>query len=88
MSCGLSLGFGPFLRDLVVTGNVIRSAGMGVGVSVVPGAGSALIANNLISGATLGAILGMEWRKVVTGDLAKGGAARYAQLSIDGNRVQ
>ena len=35
-----------------------------------------------------GAIVGMEWTKPVTGDLAKDGAARYAQLAISGNRVR
>ena len=30
----------------------------------------------------------MEWNKPVTGDLAKDGATRYAQLSIGGNRVR
>jgi len=30
----------------------------------------------------------MEWKKAVTGDLAKDGAARYAQLAINGNRVR
>jgi len=30
----------------------------------------------------------MEWNKPVTGDLSKEGANRYAQLSIDGNRVR
>jgi hypothetical protein len=29
----------------------------------------------------------MEWKKAVTGDLTKGGAEKYAQLAIDGNRV-
>jgi hypothetical protein len=29
----------------------------------------------------------MEYRTVVTGDLAKGGAERYPQLRIDGNQV-
>ena len=47
-----------------------------------------MIANNLVSGARLGAIVGMEWSKPVTGDLSKDGADRYAQLSIDGNRVR
>jgi hypothetical protein len=30
----------------------------------------------------------MEWKKPVTGDLATEGAARFAQLSISGNRVR
>jgi hypothetical protein len=42
----------------------------------------------MISDARNGAIVGMEWTKPVTGDLAKDGAARYAQLSIVGNRVR
>jgi hypothetical protein len=30
----------------------------------------------------------MEWKKRVTGDLAKDGAERYAQLSVVGNQVR
>ena len=70
------------------TGNVVRTSGMGIAVSVAPGAGAAVIADNLIAGAERGAIVGMEWKKPVTGDLAKDGAARYAQLAISGNRVR
>lgn len=66
----------------------MRGTDIGIGVSVVPGAGSVVIADNLISEARRGAIVGMEWEKNVTGDLSKDGAARYAQLSIGGNRVR
>jgi uncharacterized secreted repeat protein (TIGR03808 family) len=85
-SAGISVGFGQHLRDVTVTGNVVRMAGVGIAVSVAPGAGAAVIADNLIAGAERGAIVGMEWTKPVTGDLAKDGAARYAQLAISGNR--
>jgi uncharacterized secreted repeat protein (TIGR03808 family) len=84
---GIMAGWGRFLRDVTVTGNVVRGAPIGVGVSVTTGAGAALIANNLISGATRGAILGMEHLDPVTGDLAKDGAVRYSQLAVSGNRV-
>jgi hypothetical protein len=47
-----------------------------------------VIADNMISGARLGAIVGMEWKKPVTGDLSESGAERYAQLSVVGNRVR
>ena len=67
---------------------MVRGADRGIAVSVVSGAGTAVIADNLISDAPLGAIVGMEWDKTVTGDLSKDGAERYAQLSIDGNRVR
>ena len=87
-SAGISVGCGQHLRDVTVTGNVVRMAGVGIAVSVAPGAGAAVIADNLIAGAERGAIVGMEWTKPVTGDLAKDGAARYAQLAISGNRVR
>jgi uncharacterized secreted repeat protein (TIGR03808 family) len=84
---GLMLGWGRYLRDVTATGNVVRSADIGIAVSVVPGAGSALISNNLISGSTRGAIVGVDHHRPVTGDLTGDGAARYAQLTISGNRV-
>jgi uncharacterized secreted repeat protein (TIGR03808 family) len=87
-TAGIQLGWGQYLRDVVVTGNVVRRAGIGIAVSVAPGAGSALIADNLIAAVKLGAIVGMEWSKPVTGDLAGDGTHRFAQLSIAGNRVR
>jgi uncharacterized secreted repeat protein (TIGR03808 family) len=86
-NAGFVLGWGPYLRDVAVTGNVVRRAAIGVAVSVVPGAGSALIADNLISGATRGAVVGMDHAKPVTGDLLRDGAERYAHLSLSGNRA-
>jgi uncharacterized secreted repeat protein (TIGR03808 family) len=87
-STGIAAGWGRYLRDIAITSNVVRGADYGITVSVAPGAGAAVIADNLIAEARRGAIVGMEWKKPVTGDLAKAGAARYAQLSIDGNRVR
>ena len=85
---GIAAGWGAYLRDVGISSNVIRRADFGITVSVAPGAGAAVIADNLISEARYGAIVGMEWKKPVTGDLSKDGAARYAQLSIGGNRVR
>jgi uncharacterized secreted repeat protein (TIGR03808 family) len=87
-TAGIWAGWGPHLRDVAITGNIVREAGYGVAVSVVPGAGTALIVDNLIAGAKRGAIVGMEWKKAVTGDLAVAGAERYAQLAVRGNRVR
>jgi hypothetical protein len=56
-------------------------------VSVVAGAGITVISGNLFAGTTRGAIVGMEWHKAVTGDLALAGAERYPQLKISGNQV-
>jgi uncharacterized secreted repeat protein (TIGR03808 family) len=85
---GITAGAGPYLRDVAISSNIVRGADYGITVSVAPGAGASLIADNLISGARRGAIVGMEWKKPVTGDLAEAGANRYAQLTISGNRVR
>jgi uncharacterized secreted repeat protein (TIGR03808 family) len=87
-NAGITAGWGAYLRDVAITSNVIRRADFGITVSVAPGAGAAVISDNLISDVRSGAIVGMEGKKPVTGDLAKDGAAHYAQLSIGGNRVR
>jgi uncharacterized secreted repeat protein (TIGR03808 family) len=84
---GVVAGWGPYLRDVTITGNVVRAATIGIGVSVVPGSGGTIIANNMITGSRRGAILGMDHIEVVTGDLATEDAARYAHLAIRDNRV-
>jgi uncharacterized secreted repeat protein (TIGR03808 family) len=85
-SAGISVGWGAFMRDVSVVGNVVRGARFGVTVSVSNGAGTAVIAGNLISGAAKGAIMGMDHAKAVT-DLEKE-PARYANLQVSGNRVR
>jgi uncharacterized secreted repeat protein (TIGR03808 family) len=85
---GIRLGSGPYLRDLTVTGNVVRGAGIGIAVSVAAGAGAALIADNLIADAAHGAIVGMERSRRVTADLARHGAERFARLTIGANQVR
>jgi uncharacterized secreted repeat protein (TIGR03808 family) len=87
-SAGIDLGTGPYLRDITVTGNVVRAAGVGIAVSVSTGAGAALIADNLIAETVYGAIVGMEHGRRVTGDLARNGAERFARLTIGANQVR
>jgi uncharacterized secreted repeat protein (TIGR03808 family) len=84
---GMMLGWGPFLRDVAATSNVIRRAPVGIAVSVVEGAGSAVISDNLISGAERGAIVGMRWTDRASDDLALGGAEAFPHLMIERNRV-
>jgi uncharacterized secreted repeat protein (TIGR03808 family) len=86
-SAGILLGWGRYMRDVTATGNVVRSCGVGIAVSVAAGAGSAVIADNLISGARRGTIVGMDGHTAVTGELA-GEAQRFAHLTISGNRVR
>ena len=83
---GLKLGWGPHLRDVNASGNVIRRTRIGIAVSVVEGGGPALISGNLISGASEGAILGMRWEDVATGELAAGEEA-IEGVTVEGNVV-
>jgi uncharacterized secreted repeat protein (TIGR03808 family) len=86
-TAGILLGWGRYLRDVSAIGNVVRGCGVGIAVSVAAGAGSALIADNLISSARRGAIVGMDGHTAVTSELA-GDAARFPHLTITGNRVR
>jgi hypothetical protein len=80
------VGWGWSLRDVAVNGNVVRDAPVGIGVSITEGAGAAVIADNLISGASRGAVLGMNLDRPVTADLARGGPT--PQLTVSGNQVR
>ncbi|TGT61369.1 TIGR03808 family TAT-translocated repetitive protein [Mesorhizobium sp. M00.F.Ca.ET.170.01.1.1] len=84
---GMQLGWGPYLRNVVATGNIIRKAGTGIVVSVVEGAGGAVISDNVIDGAQNGAIVGQRWADPVTGDLARSADTGYAHLTVERNKV-
>lgn len=85
---GIVAGWGKYLRDVAITGNVVRNAFVGIGVSVVPGAGSALINNNMISETPRGAVVGLDHARPITSDLSAGGAQQYAQLVVGANAVR
>ncbi|TQF30371.1 TIGR03808 family TAT-translocated repetitive protein [Bradyrhizobium sp. UNPA324] len=87
-SYGIVAGWGKYLRDVAITGNVIRKAFAGVGVSVVPGAGIALVNNNIISDTPRGAVVGLDHARAVTSDLSADGAQRFAQVVLGGNAVR
>jgi uncharacterized secreted repeat protein (TIGR03808 family) len=87
-SYGIVAGWGKYLRDVVISGNVIRKAHAGVGVSVVSGAGTALVNNNMIAETTLGAVVGLDHARAVTADLSADGAQRFAQVMVGGNAVR
>lgn len=87
-SFGIMAGWGKYLRDITITGNVVRNAFVGIGVSVVPGAGTALVSNNLISGSRGSAIVGLDHAKTVTGDLGSESASRFPQIVLGVNAVR
>jgi uncharacterized secreted repeat protein (TIGR03808 family) len=87
-SFGILAGWGKYLRDVAISGNVVRNAFVGIGVSVMPGAGTALVSNNMISGAARGAVVGLDHARPTTSDLTAKGAQSFAQIALSGNTVR
>ncbi|MCB1391866.1 TIGR03808 family TAT-translocated repetitive protein [Nitrobacter sp.] len=87
-SFGIMAGWGKYLRDVAITGNVIRKTFIGIGVSVADGAGTALVNTNVISDAPRGAVVGLDHAKPMTPDLAADGATKYVQIVIGANAVR
>ena len=87
-SFGIVAGWGKYLRDVAISGNVIRNAFVGVGVSVTPGAGTALVNNNMISETPRGAVVGLDHARPITPDLSAEGAPRFAQVVVGTNAVR
>lgn len=84
---GISLGWSWGMRNLACTGNMVRRTGIGISVSLVPKERNALIANNVIAEAKLGAVLGTEFGKIVTGDLTQAPDKRAAGIKVENNAV-
>ncbi len=83
-NAGLIIGWGPYMREVVATSNVIRRARVGIMFTRDPGAGAALIAQNMISGTREGAIRAMDKGLVVGPEFVRGGASS-GRVTIAGN---
>lgn len=77
----IAAGYGSFLQNVLISGNVISTSITGIGVSVVDGAGPVHIGGNSIVGAAH-AVVGLAWDEVVETDLVANGT-RYANVSFD-----
>ncbi len=85
---GIVAGWGQYLRDIVISGNLIRKAFAGIGVSVASGAGTVLVNTNVISETPRGAVVGLDHLRPVTPDLTEDGAPHFAQVVIGTNAVR
>lgn len=74
-------GYGPFLRNVLVGSNTVAECDLGIGVSVVEGAGTVHLAGNLIS-ARQHAIVGLAWAEIVETDLLAN-LERYPNVSLN-----
>ena len=84
---GISLGWGPYLRGVVASGNVVRDSTVGIAVSVAEGAQATQISNNVLQNTPGGAIVGYRWQEKATKDLAKAGTSGFDHLKISNNTV-
>ncbi len=82
---GIMIGWGRYLRDVSVTGNLIRNAHIGIGVSTDILAGTALITDNLITGAKAGAIRAMNGPTPTGPDLTTASTEAYRNLVVSSN---
>jgi uncharacterized secreted repeat protein (TIGR03808 family) len=81
---GIQIGWGPYMRDVAATGNVIRNARVGISITNATDAGACLIANNLISRTQDGAIRTMHHGLVSGPDLARD-PAKGGRIALSGN---
>lgn len=76
----IAAGFGTFLRNVVISANMVSDSQIGIGVSVVEGAGRVHIAGNIVAASQYD-IAGMYWNEVAEPDLAAN-ASRYANVTL------
>ena len=73
------------MRDVSVTGNLVRRARIGIGLQSHPSAGAAYVTANMIMGSRDGAIRAMDHDRAIGPDLARASAEAYPHLTIFGN---
>ncbi len=84
---GMLLGWGPYLRNVLVSNNIVRDAGTGIAVSVAEGAGAAVISSNMFDRVANGAIIGHRWKEPASRELAGVDRHPFRHLTIERNRI-
>jgi uncharacterized secreted repeat protein (TIGR03808 family) len=82
---GINLGWGNQCRNLVAQGNIMRGCGRGIDFSTTAGAGKMMISGNMIDGAKLAAIQGMDYFKATTDDVALPGSTAPSHVTLSNN---
>lgn len=83
---GIVVGWGPYLRDVLVSDNLVRDCIVGIQVTVAPGAGHARISDNMISGSREHAIVAAQWDEIVSTDLTVD-SAEFPNIVVMGNSI-
>lgn len=83
---GIKIGWGAYMRNCIVTQNLIRNARAGILITADPTAGSCLVTGNMIAGAKDGAIRAMDHGKLIGPDLMVE-PSKSLRVNISGNVV-
>lgn len=86
-TAGISIGWGKYMRNVSATGNILRKSRIGIAVSDDQQAGHVLLASNLISDASGGAIRAMHYDRAVGPDLTLEQEAKNSRIALTGNVV-
>ena len=84
-TAGIVIGWGQYMREVVATSNLVRASRVGILVTTDNGAGACMLSNNMVSGATDGAIRAMDAQGNPTGPELAHGGSNDKLLSIAGN---
>ena len=70
---GIVAGYGPYVRNVIVSDNVVTGTQTGIAVSVVQdkAPGPVRVSDNIVGAGAKHGIVGMEWDKIVSDDLGK-----------------
>ncbi|UYN99658.1 MAG: TIGR03808 family TAT-translocated repetitive protein [Devosia sp.] len=77
---GIGAGWGPYLRNVLISGNTVSASTIGIAVSIADGAGSVTIGANQLEGSTHD-IAGMLWTEIAEPDL-RAAASRYPHVTF------
>jgi uncharacterized secreted repeat protein (TIGR03808 family) len=86
-SNAIELGWGGKCRNLIAQGNIVRQCDRGIAFSVTEGAGKMLMTGNVIDGARVAAIQGMDFNDAKTEDMNLVGAKIPAHVTINNNVI-
>jgi uncharacterized secreted repeat protein (TIGR03808 family) len=86
-TCGIMVGWGRYMRNALVTQNLIRDAATGILISSDAEAGACLVSSNMITGAKNGAIRAMTNGQPQGPDLATLPTEPGARVSVSANLV-
>ncbi len=82
---GIQIGWGSYVRDVVVTANLVRQCMVGIGITGDSGGGNLTVNNNMISASKKGGIRAMNRNSYTGPDLARKSAKNHRNFSIFNN---